>query len=48
MVQQLENTLSDKLGAKVAISHNRKGKGKLVINYTSLDELDGTFCAIFR
>ncbi|RUO19147.1 ParB/RepB/Spo0J family partition protein [Aliidiomarina haloalkalitolerans] len=40
-VQQLENTLSDKLGAKVAISHNRKGKGKLVINYTSLDELDG-------
>jgi len=40
-VQQLENSLSERLGAKVAISHNRKGKGKLVINYTSLDELDG-------
>lgn len=40
-VQQLENSLSEKLGAKVAISHNRKGKGKLVINYTNLDELDG-------
>lgn len=40
-VQQLETSLSDRLGAKVAISHNRKGKGKLVINYTSLDELDG-------
>ena len=40
-VQQLETSLSERLGAKVAISHNRKGKGKLVINYTSLDELDG-------
>lgn len=40
-VQQLENSLSEKLGAKVAISHNRKGKGKLVISYTNLDELDG-------
>lgn len=40
-VQQLEQRLADKLGAKVSISHNRKGKGKLVINYTSLDELDG-------
>jgi ParB family chromosome partitioning protein len=29
------------LGAKVAIQHTAKGKGKLVINYTSLDELDG-------
>lgn len=40
-VQQLEQRLANKLGAKVSISHNRKGKGKLVINYTSLDELDG-------
>lgn len=40
-VQQLEQRLADTLGAKVSISHNRKGKGKLVINYTSLDELDG-------
>lgn len=40
-VQQLEERLTDTLGAKVSISHNRKGRGKLVINYTSLDELDG-------
>lgn len=40
-VQQLEQRLSEKLGANVSIAHNRKGKGKLVINYASLDELDG-------
>ncbi|RUO27000.1 chromosome partitioning protein ParB [Aliidiomarina minuta] len=40
-VQQLEQQLSERLGAAVAISHNRKGKGKVVINYSSLDELDG-------
>ncbi|RUO23120.1 chromosome partitioning protein ParB [Aliidiomarina iranensis] len=45
-VQQLENSLSERLGAKVAISHNRKGKGKLVINYSSLDELDGILAHI--
>ncbi|MCJ8320109.1 MAG: ParB/RepB/Spo0J family partition protein [Colwellia sp.] len=37
----LEQTLSEKFGAQVAISHNKKGKGKLVISYSSLDELDG-------
>lgn len=40
-VQQLEARLSERFGASVAISHNRKGKGKLVISYASLDELDG-------
>lgn len=40
-VQQLEERLSERLGANVAISHNRKGKGKLVISYESLEELDG-------
>ena len=33
--------LETKLSEKVQINHGRKGKGKLVINYTSLDELDG-------
>lgn len=33
--------LSEKFGAQVAIKHNKKGKGKLVISYSSLDELDG-------
>lgn len=38
---RLQDQLSEKLGAKVAISHQPNGKGKLVINYSSLDELDG-------
>ncbi|GAA0860259.1 ParB/RepB/Spo0J family partition protein [Aliiglaciecola litoralis] len=40
-VQRLESELSDNLGAPVSIAHNAKGKGKLVINFSSLDELDG-------
>jgi len=40
-VKLLEQQLVEKLGAKVDISYNRKGKGKLVISYASLDELDG-------
>ena len=40
-IQRLERLLGDRLGAKVAIQHTTKGKGKLVINYTNLDELDG-------
>src|SRR5690606_18877552 len=40
-IQRLEKRLSEHLGASVAINHGRKGKGKVVINYSSLDELDG-------
>lgn len=40
-VKLLEQQLVEKLGAKVDISYNRKGKGKLVISYASLEELDG-------
>ena len=40
-VRQLQVNLSEKVGAPVMIQHNAKGKGKLVIKYTSLDELDG-------
>jgi ParB family chromosome partitioning protein len=39
--QSLEQRLSEKFAANVMISHNKKGKGKLVISYSSLDELDG-------
>jgi ParB family chromosome partitioning protein len=39
--RSLENKLSTRLGQKVNIQHSAKGKGKLVINYNSLDELDG-------
>jgi len=41
-VRRLENQLSDKLGARVAIRHSAaSGKGRLIVNYNSLDELDG-------
>ena len=40
-VKKLEQTLSEKLGAGVAIQYNNRGKGKLVIEYNTLDELDG-------
>lgn len=40
-VLSLENKLSEQFGAKVSIDYNEKGKGKLVINYASLNELDG-------
>jgi len=40
-VRKLEEDLAEKLGAKVAIQHGAGGKGKLVVNYNSLDELDG-------
>jgi len=40
-IRRLQNQLSDTLSAKVLIHHSAKGKGKLVIHYNSLDELDG-------
>ena len=40
-VSRLEQQLIEKLGAKVAINHGAKGKGKIVINYQNLAELDG-------
>jgi ParB family chromosome partitioning protein len=40
-IRKLESDLTDKLGARVQIQPGAKGKGKLVIQYTSLDELDG-------
>ena len=45
-IKRLEEDLSDRVGAKVAISYNAKGKGKLVISYNSLDELDGVLAHI--
>ena len=40
-INRLEQELGERIGARVAIQHGAKGKGKLVINYNSLDELDG-------
>ncbi len=40
-IRRLEQDLGDRIGVRVAIQHGSKGKGKLVIQYNSLDELDG-------
>lgn len=40
-LRSLQEDLSDRLGAAVAIKHNKSGKGMLEISYNSLDELDG-------
>jgi ParB family transcriptional regulator, chromosome partitioning protein len=40
-IRKLEAELSEKLGAKVQVQHAAGGKGKLVISYHTLDELDG-------
>jgi ParB family transcriptional regulator, chromosome partitioning protein len=44
-VSRLERSLGEKLGAKVVIEGKGKG-GKLVIHYSSLDELDGILARI--
>jgi ParB family chromosome partitioning protein len=40
-VQRLERELKEHLGARVEIKARSRGRGSLVIHYTSLDELDG-------
>ncbi len=40
-ISQLENRLSEKLGASVSIKAGARGKGSLEIRFNSLDELDG-------
>ncbi|PJB07164.1 MAG: chromosome partitioning protein ParB, partial [Hydrogenophilales bacterium CG_4_9_14_3_um_filter_63_34] len=39
-VAHLEEELSEKLGASVHISANRKGAGRISIEFASLDQLD--------
>lgn len=40
-IKRLQEQVSERLGAPVDLQHKSNGKGKLVINYSSLDELDG-------
>jgi len=37
----LQDSLAQKMGASVQIHHNNSGKGRLVIKYTTIDELEG-------
>ena len=45
-IRLLEQTLAEKLGAKVMVQHTAKGSGKLVLKYNTLDELDGIIAHI--
>lgn len=45
-VESLERDLSERIGARVAITHSRSGRGKLTIRYHSLEELDGILARI--
>ncbi|GAA5193837.1 ParB/RepB/Spo0J family partition protein [Ferrimonas gelatinilytica] len=45
-IQALAQRLTENLGAEVAINHGNKGKGKLVISYRDLDQLDGILSKI--
>jgi len=45
-IARLEQDLAEKLGARVHLQQGAKGRGKLVISYNSLDELDGILAHI--
>ena len=40
-IRSLQDELAERLGAQVQIEHTAKGKGRLVVKYGSLDQLDG-------
>jgi ParB family chromosome partitioning protein len=45
-IQKLQDDISEKLGAVVEIQHSGSGRGKVVVSYHSLDELDGILAHI--
>ncbi|MGQ9424804.1 ParB/RepB/Spo0J family partition protein [Gilvimarinus sp. F26214L] len=45
-IRKLEESLSEQIGVPVSLQHNAKGRGKLVLRYNSLDELDGILAHI--
>lgn len=45
-VRNLQVRLSETIGVPVKIQHSKKGKGKLIISYNNLDELDGVLAHI--
>ena len=40
-IARLQRSLSEKIGSPTRILHSMKGRGKVVIKYSSIDELDG-------
>ncbi|WP_395338971.1 ParB/RepB/Spo0J family partition protein [Ningiella sp. W23] len=47
-VQRLETRLAEQLGTQVQIAHNKQGRGKMVINFDNLDQLDGILAHIHQ
>ncbi len=45
-IQRLQDLLSERLGARVLIQHGSSGKGRIVIHYNNLDELDGILACV--
>lgn len=45
-ISRLEQRLAERLGSPVQIKHGQRGKGQLVIRYSSLDELQGVLAHI--
>lgn len=45
-IRKLEEELTEKLGASVSFQHGAKGNGRLVIQYSTLDELEGILAHI--
>jgi ParB family chromosome partitioning protein len=45
-IRRLQDDLAERLGAGVVIQHGARGKGRLVVHYNSLDELEGILAHI--
>lgn len=45
-ILNLQQNMTDKLGSKVIFQHSGKGRGKMVIHYNSVDELEGILAHI--
>lgn len=45
-IRRLQEQVSERLGAQVDLQHKSTGKGKLIVSYSSLDELDGILAKI--
>ena len=45
-ILRLQEKVADRLGAKVAIQHNIKGAGKLVVEYKTLEQLEGVLAIL--
>jgi len=45
-IQRLQDDLSERLGARVSFQHSASGKGRILLQYNSLDELEGILAHI--